>query len=125
MSLATVLFSLRRIGAQRPEWLVSEPATHIEYTWELEPNELASVFMLKGWKYGTTSVAVLPKHIQDAVEQSVQALLNGGGSYAELGRFVIFRDVEFPGGFEIAMKLGYVQTEVPDDLDTVPTSGAA
>ena len=81
---------------------------------EMSYQELAGIFMAKGWKFGDTPQVVLPANIEAMVKKSVDVLRQHGGGYAELGRFVVFRDAEFPGGYEIALKVGYINTTTPD-----------
>lgn len=84
------------------------------FSFDLNPTDLAGIFMSKGWRYDRFQRPVLPKDIQDMIERSVNALVRTGKGYAELGRFIVFRDSEFPGGYEIALKIGYVAVTDPN-----------
>jgi hypothetical protein len=89
------------------------------YHYDLTPRDIAAIFMQKDWKYGNTPVATLPGNIQQLIEKCVGNLVASGGGYTDVGRIIVWKDPEFPGGYEIALKVGYVKTNVPDDLDVV------
>lgn len=86
-----------------------------EKIWEIEPRELAGIFAAHEWSY---SYAPQPtaSDIERMVDSVVTALRTRGHTYAELGRFVVFRDADFPNGFEVALKVGYYRDE-PVALD--------
>ncbi len=89
------------------------------YTWDITPEDLAGLFMAKGFKYARGSGpdgTVLPEDVIRMVSVSAEALVRSGKGYAELGRFVVFKDEEFPGGYEISMKIGYVAFEDEDEV---------
>lgn len=97
------------------------------YNYDVSLRELAAIFMQKGWQYAKNSQPVAipnPDDIHNMIKQLVAVLEENGGGYSELGRFVVWRDTEFPGGYEIALRIGYVKTNVPEDLDTPQGGGA-
>lgn len=78
-----------------------------EVVFDIEPRELAGLFVAKGWQYGGIK-QVQPDDIETVIAGLVRGLECNPARYAELGRFLVFRDSEYPDSLEIAMKVGHV-----------------
>ena len=99
------------------------------YDWHLTPAELSGLFISKGWVYGMTPLPA-PADIESIVSTLVSHHRKARGSkfkYNELGRFVVFKDQEFPNSYEIFLRVGFVQDEtgnaITSDEKTEPSNG--
>src|SRR5687767_4004607 len=88
-----------------PDWKdlqrVNSGTTSMNGEWSLTPEELATIFAIKGWTFASEAVGYgVPT--ADGLARMINGLVNAvatdarGGSYATLGRFLVVRDDDMP-----------------------------
>lgn len=93
-----------------------------EVVMDVTAQELAGLFVMKGWTYGGIK-QIQSDDVATMIGSQVAGLeANPNVRYSELGRFIVFRDQEYPDSFEIAMKVGHV-SYYPLDMDSPEQEG--
>ncbi|MEO3857461.1 hypothetical protein [Acrocarpospora sp. B8E8] len=79
---------------------------------DLSPDELAAIFAIKGWTYGTAQCAGTPSaaDLKTYITDMAELLARTGRAdvYATGGRFKVYKDPELPGSYEIYLYVGHV-----------------
>lgn len=78
--------------------------------WELTPEQLAMIFALMGWLYGTPDCQGVPgpEDIEDMVEHLADSMDKQGFDlvFSTMGRILLARHEEFPSSFGVYLHIG-------------------
>lgn len=96
--------------------------TRREVRLDVPLRDLSAIFLQRGWVYGNLGRFPMPQEINRILGGLIKSLDESGGTYGELGRFVVFKDAEFPNSYEICLKIGYA-TDYPVDMDKPEKKG--
>lgn len=82
---------------------------------DLSVDELAMIYALKGWEWDVGNEVRTPNgdEIHDLILILGEQLEKSSkGTWAGLGRLIVYKDPEFPSSWGIALELGYMDKEV-------------
>ncbi|GAA3536788.1 hypothetical protein GCM10022419_015750 [Nonomuraea rosea] len=78
--------------------------------WELAPEELAALFKAKGWCYHVDEGLIIPNAatIEGMLAKLVQEALTQRKDEVQGARFLIWKDPELPGSWDLYLNIGYI-----------------
>lgn len=93
---------------------MNKPNIDIAGEWELDPTEIASIFLHRKWGYDNgKGVYEIPKAdtiksmIGSLVEKLAEKESSGGGEWLQRGRFMVRRDPESKGVYDVYLNVGF------------------
>jgi hypothetical protein len=103
-----------------PEWkdlqrVIPRP-TRINGEWSLTPEELSTIFAIKGWSYASEVAgygAPTPEGLAYVINGLVNTLAEAENDhgYATLGRFLALKDADLPNSYDVYLHVGFVWDE--------------
>lgn len=82
----------------------------LEGEWELSPEELATIFQTKGWPYLVDQGFLIPNPdtIKAVIAKLVGEVIRTGKTQAQGGRFLVWKDPDLPGSWDVWLNVGFV-----------------
>jgi hypothetical protein len=96
-------------------------ASFYDGNWDLEPNELAALFALKEWPYGSSKEGVSPtaEQIRQLLSELVAEVSADGrpGVVANRGRLLAMKHSELDSSIDVYLNIGFVWDRAKMDED--------
>lgn len=86
--------------------------------WHAPIGFIAAFYLANDWKWDVDGVLRSPTatEIAAAVDELIRDLEDlPEGTYLTLGRLKVYKDPEFPDGYEVYMQIGHSSPRIPED----------
>lgn len=81
--------------------------------WELTPEEISTLFKVKGWCYHTTEGLTIPNTatIEGMLARLIRECLATGQDKIQGARFMVWKDPELANSYDLWLNIGFIWDE--------------